>query len=159
MFVKCYFAPLWEAVFSPSIPLLPRPPIKPKVQLDPIYLPAFNYMAESIDQDYWKSIAVRFTQARRHSQGIAEISYLVLQYVRLCQTVGFRKLPFRTHTGCFGIFWKMFTVHIINVVQASSVVIGVLATIPSLILWVLSGGVSEWISSGVGFLASRGISE
>merc|ERR1712066_695874 len=82
-----------------------------------------GYMAESTEQTYWKSVAVRFQQARRHSQGIAELSYSFLQYIRLCMTVGFSALPFVAHRGILCIIWKMFTVHITNAVQATSVVV------------------------------------
>lgn len=159
MFVKCYFAPLWEAALEPNPPLLPPKPILPKVQLDPIYLPVFCYMAESTEQTYWKSVAVRFQQARRHSQGVAELSYCFLQYIRLCMTVGFSTLPFVAHRGILCIIWKMFTVHIINCVQATSVVLGVLVTIPKFTTWALDGGLSAAFAGGQGFFASMGASD
>jgi len=159
MFVKCYFAPLWEAALKPTPSLLPPKPILPKVQLDPIYLPALCYMAESTEQTYWKSVAVRFQQARRHSQGIAELSYSLLQYIRLCMTVGFSALPFVSHRGILCIIWKMFTVHILNAVQATSLVLGAIFMILKLITWALEGGLSASFAGGQGFLASLGASD
>merc|ERR1719401_2040085 len=159
MFVKCYFAPLWEAALQSPPPLLPRKPVLPKVQLDPIYLPALGYMAESIEQTYWKSAAVRFQQARRHSQGIAELSYISLQYIRLCMTVGFSALPFVAHRGILCIMWKMFTVHIINAVQATSIILAALVMIPKFTTWALAGGLSAAFAGEQGFFASLGASD
>jgi hypothetical protein len=159
MFVKCYFAPLWEAALAPNPPLLSPKPVKPKVQLDPIYLPALCYMAESADQEYWSTIADRFVQARRHSQGVAELSYCLLQYIRLCMNVGFFKLPFVTHSGIICIMWKMFTVHITNSVQASAVVIGEFVVAAKLIRTVLAGEFLMLLAGNAGFLSSMGITD
>jgi len=159
MFVKCYFAPLWEAALEPTPPLLPPKPVLPKVQLDPIYLPALCYMAESTEQTYWKSVAVRFQQARRHSQGIAELSYSFLQYIRLCMTVGFSALPFVSHRAILCIIWKMVTVHIINAVQATSLILAALVMISKFTTWALAGGLSAGFAGEQGFFASLGASD
>jgi hypothetical protein len=159
MFVKCYFAPLWEAALKPNPPLLPAAPIKPKVQLDPIYLPALCYMAESANQEFWSSIKERFTQARRHSQGIAELSYCFLQYIRLCKTVGFFTLPFRTHMGIIAIIQKMFTVHVTNAVQATSLVLAALVTTLPLVMWVFDGGLDKFLAGGAGFFTTMGVTD
>jgi hypothetical protein len=158
MFAKCYFAPLWDAAFQAN-PQLPPPHIEPKLQLDPIYLPALCYMAESVEQDTWESIKVRFTQARRHSQGIAELSYCFLQYIRLCMTVGFFTLPIATHRGVICVIWKMFTVHVTNTVQATSLVLGGLVMVQQLIMWALNGGLSAFLAGGTGFFSSMGITD
>jgi len=115
--------------------------------------------AESTEQTYWKSVQVRFQQARRHSQGIAELSYSFLQYIRLCMTVGFFALPFVTHRGILCIIWKMFTVHITNAVQATSCVLGVLVMIPKIATWALHCGLSAAFAGGPGFFTSLGASD
>jgi hypothetical protein len=157
MFAKCYFAPLWDAA-QPS-PQLPPAPIETKLQLDPIYLPALCYMAESPEQETWSSIKVRFTQARRHSQGIAELSYCFLQYIRLCMTVGFFALPIATHRGALCVIWKMFTVHVTNTVQATSLCLGALVMVQKLTMWALNGGISTFLLGGADFFTSAGITE
>lgn len=157
MFVKCYFAPLWEAAMTPKPPLLPPTPVVPKVQLDPIYLPALCYAAESPTREYLGSLLERFQQARRHAQGIAELSYILLQYVRLCMCVGFFTLPFVTHRGILCIMWKMFTVHITNAVQASAFCMAQLVAIPALLRWISAGGVSTMLASATDFLIGMGI--
>jgi len=158
MFVKCYFAPLWEAALRP-FDHNSTDAVKPKVELEPIYLPALCYMAESAHQEYWSSVAVRFLQARRHAQGVAELAYSLLQYIRLCMTVGFFSIPLVTHRGITCIIWKMFTVHITNVVQATSLVLGVLAIVPKAVLWALGGGLSTFLAGGAGFFASVGATD
>jgi hypothetical protein len=85
----------------------------------------------------------RFQQARRHSQGIAELSYVLLQYVHLVLETGFSRLPLRTHAGVFSIVGKMATVHIINQVQALALIFAMMLLIPGAISWILSGGISS----------------
>merc|ERR1719401_842424 len=157
MFVKCYFAPLWEAALMPTPAHLPPRAIEPKVKLEPIYLPALCYMAESPSQQYWSSIADRFQQARRHSQGVAELSYGLLQYIRLCMHVGFFQLPFVTHRGIFCILWKMFTVHITNAVQAASVVIGEFMIVVGLLRVIYAGELFTMLASSASFFSAIGI--
>ena len=83
----------------------------------------------------------RFQQARRHSQGIAELGYVLLQYVRLMST-GFSRLSIRAHRGILSIAAKMFIIHIFNSVQAFSVEVTVSMVIPRILAWVWSGGLS-----------------
>merc|ERR1719502_2605373 len=106
---------MWEAAQS----LEGATPVAPKVQLSPVFLPACSYLVES-SEGYWASCVARFQQARRHSQGIAEVSYIFLQYFHLLAAVGLRRLPFLTHLKILGIAWRLSTVHIINTVQAMS---------------------------------------
>jgi hypothetical protein len=122
MFCKCYFASMWETVEGLKAGGKDATPVVPKVQLSPIYLPAVSYLVES-SEGYWASCVARFQQARRHSQGIAEVSYILLQYFHLIAAVGVRRLPLLTHLKVLGIAWRLSTVHIINSVQAMSLVL------------------------------------
>jgi hypothetical protein len=122
MFCKCYFASMWEAVEGLKASGKGAAPVVPKVQLSPIYLPAVSYLVES-SEGYWASFVARFQQARRHCQGIAEVSYIFLQYFHLVAAVGLRRLPMLTHLKVLGIAWRLSTVHIINTVQAMSLVL------------------------------------
>merc|ERR1719387_2572398 len=107
-------------------------PLEPKVQLRPVYLPAISYLVESSD-GWLASVHARFQQARRHSQGIAELSYVLLQYYHLLQETGFWRLPLQTHAKILGIASKMGTVHIVNQVQAMALVFAMLLLIPGAI--------------------------
>mmetsp|Transcript_43608 Transcript_43608/g.79463 ORF Transcript_43608/g.79463 Transcript_43608/m.79463 type:complete len:743 (+) Transcript_43608:55-2283(+) len=121
MFCKCFFASLWEAAqvreFGPQ-----GRQIEPKVTLQPVYLPAEGYLVESSD-GYFQSCYARFVQARRHAQGMAELGYALLQYLRLLFSVGGRALSLMCHVKIWGIFIKMITVHIVNTVQAFALIL------------------------------------
>lgn len=154
MFVKCYMAPMWESAHATE-----KKNIKPKVRLNPVYLPALGFMAESADGSYVNSLSARFAQARRHSQGIAELGYVLLCYVKLVAAVGFLKLPFAAHRGILNILWKMFTVHITNSVQAMSLVCGVLITSLPYCSWIYQHGFFGSSAASTTFLGSMGISD
>lgn len=149
MFCKCFFASIWEAVETPSEELaVAGVPAHSKVVLKPVFLPAISYLVES-DKGWAASAYARFQQARRHSQGVAELSYVMLQYIQLLLRVGVFKLPVRTHFKILSIARKMATVHIINMLQAlgvmgTSVVLGIKA-----VGWVSAGGVSALLGTVV----------
>jgi len=142
MFCKCFFGALWESAAS-------NDPITQKVKLCPVYLPAEGYLVES-DEGYIDSCKARFQQARRHAQGVAELGYVIMQYVRLMMAVGPMNLPLSTHIGILAIAQKMVTVHIINNVQACALVLTVVISVPPLLSWVwASGGLFEAAQSSL----------
>ncbi|CAE8636391.1 unnamed protein product, partial [Polarella glacialis] len=112
MFCKCFFACLWEELDGDREKL----PLKPKLKLSAIYLPAQGYLVES-SEGYFQSCWARFQQARRHSQGVAELGYVLLQYIKLLLSAGPFRLSLSAHYKICAIMWKMFTVHIVNSVQ------------------------------------------
>ena len=117
MFAKCYFASLWEAKDS-TTSAGDKAEIIPKVKLCPVWLPAVSTLPE--EEGWFASNRARFQQARRHCMGVAELSYVLLQYVTLVMDAGFWRLPVRTHAGILSLAWKMHTVHIMNNAQAFS---------------------------------------
>jgi hypothetical protein len=124
MFCKCYFASIWTSVTSSmgSSSTVAQPALRPKVKLNPIYLPVVSYMVE--DSAGWKASCIaRFQQARRHSQGVSEISYTLLQYIHLVFAVGMKGMPLSTHCQILGIAWKMSTVHLTNTVHAFAIML------------------------------------
>mmetsp|Transcript_112337 Transcript_112337/g.317493 ORF Transcript_112337/g.317493 Transcript_112337/m.317493 type:complete len:650 (-) Transcript_112337:342-2291(-) len=107
MFCKCWFA----SVNSDG----PRAAM-PRVRLQPVFLPLKSYLVESSEgsttlKDYWASVKARFVQARRHMQGITELSYVLLQWVETLRHHGVRKVPLRVHFGVLRILWAMLCVH------------------------------------------------
>merc|ERR1719231_1352996 len=98
MFCKCYFASIRDTMKASDASSAAA---VPKVVLRPVYLPAISYLVESSD-GWLASVHARFQQARRHSQGIAELSYVLLQYVHLVREAGWR-LPVQTHAKILGI--------------------------------------------------------
>jgi hypothetical protein len=147
MFCKCYFASIWESIEANREAIVTEAtkkrlrPLVPKVQLRPVFLPAISYLVESSD-GWFASVYGRFQQARRHSQGIAELAYVLLQYVHLVGETGIFGLPARTHAKVLGIAAKMGTVHIVNQVQALAHVFACLLLLPRAFSWISSGGIS-----------------
>lgn len=153
MFTKCFFASLWDQVESKDANSVNSRPVVGQLQLKPIYLPAEGYLVES--NGYWSSIWSRFQQALRHSQGIAELSYAGLQYIRILQhgKRGAAKLSWRAHAQVWSLMWKMTMVHIINNVQACSLLTAALLTGTAIFKSVLSLGIRD----GLHYLFEQGI--
>lgn len=128
MFCKCYFASLWESVHA-------KRELVPKLRLRPVFLPAVSYLVESSD-GWAASVYAKYQQARRHCQGIAELSYVLLQYARLIGQTGFLGLPVATHVKILGIASKMTNVHIVNQVQALALVFAILSFIFGGLSWI-----------------------
>jgi hypothetical protein len=150
MFCKCYFASIRDSIarsteagktVSAEQKQEAASGAVPKVVLRPVYLPAISYLVESSD-GWLASVHARYQQARRHSQGIAELSYVFLQYFHLVNDTGFWKLPLMTHAKVLGIASKMGTVHIVNQVQALALIMASLLLIPGAISWLCSGGLT-----------------
>lgn len=142
MFCKCYFASLWDGLKAGSARSdQSAEALVSKVLLRPVYLPAISYLVES-DEGWVASAYARFQQARRHCQGIAELSYIFLQYARMLRDTGVFGLPARTHASIFGIAAKMGTVHIVNQVQAMAFTMATMLLVPGGVSWVLSGGLA-----------------
>jgi len=169
MFVKCFFAALWEQVehqcegkphndkatssYAPAVG---------KVRLQPIYLPAEGYLVES-SQGYWQSVWARFQQARRHSQGVSELSYAILQYWRIMHYCkGRARLSWRAHREVWAIFWKMSMIHIINNVQAVSLLIAGMLMVLGILTTLWTGGLFACIAAlmehGVAGVGATGMS-
>jgi hypothetical protein len=134
MFCKCFFSALWEAADTRADKGAVA--IEPKVKLCPIFLPAEGYLVES-SEGYWASCVARFQQARRHSQGVAELGYAMLQYVRLLGAVGRDGLSRAAHLQACSILLKMSTVHIWNSLHAFAMVLGMVMAAPGLVGWLL----------------------
>lgn len=142
MFCKGFFAALRETCAKSKEHGVPAP--KPEVKLQPVFLPALSYLVDAGESNtvsgWFRSCHARFVQARRHSQGIAELSYVILQYVRLVQATGFWNLPFRAHTQVMGIAGKMGMVHIISQVHSFALINTFVYMAIEAIQWALAGG-------------------
>jgi len=142
MFCKSFFAPLWEARAKSTW----RDPceLKPRVKVQPVFLPALSYLVDSGESNsvasWFSSCRARFTQARRHSQGVAELSYVLLQYGRLVAAAGVWQLPLRTHAQILAIAAKMSVVHIVNAAHGFSVVVCTAIAAVETLRWIMTGG-------------------
>jgi hypothetical protein len=144
MFCKCYFAALWELAHAQKDKKNNKDAddivIVPQVQVEPIFLPAVSYLVES--DGYISSLWARFEQARRHSQGVVELGYVLLQYTRLTRNTGWAGLPFRTHMAIMSIVVKIHTLHITSTAQCFALIMAGVTTIgPAVLNWVLAGGI------------------
>ena len=128
---KCYFAAMWDSL-DVAAPGDCSPAIKPKVEFRPIFLLAISFLVEA---NGWRASTVaRFQQARRHSQGVAELGYVCFSIFASCrrfhQSVHPRSQGHPEHRPdlqlCSGIFCR----------GAASIVV------PGILAWVCSGGVS-----------------
>jgi hypothetical protein len=133
MFCKCYFAALWDSLRCSTTEIMPR------VHLEPVMLPAISYLVES-DDGWVASCHARFQQARRHSQGVAEVSSLLVQYASFLKVVSFREVPWRTHRGIIALIAKMTMVHIVNSLHAGAIGIMSCALIASVFRRIVTGG-------------------
>lgn len=164
MFCKCFFASIWEAIGQAAKSAdgangnIVAPPIVPKVKLCPIFLPAVSYLVEG-DGGWMSSTYERFKQARRHTQGIAELGYVLLQYANVLLAAGITRIPATTHLQIWSIVSKMYTVHITNAVQAFSLMLGIAVGVPKILAWVAGGGLTSCASVAMskGFFAAAGI--
>jgi len=148
MFAKCFFASIWEAFDKTSDEV--APPLESQVRVRPVFLPAMSYMVDCGQNNtvagWFDSCCARFTQARRHAQGVAELSYVLLQYARLAAAAGFWKLPFRTHSQILAIAGKMASVHIFNQVHSFTLVMVTISMVSQVLRWGLAGGLTMLLS-------------
>jgi len=122
MFCKCWFGALWHgADLEKEKGNTERVAheVRPKVKLQPVFLPCLGYLVES-SEGYGASLYARFKQARRHMQGIVELGYVVLQWIRLSQNVGFFRIPWRTHRSIALMCVKLHILHISSTAQVFS---------------------------------------
>jgi len=109
MYLKCMFASYWEEIFAHKEIRNPS-----KLKLKPIWNPVTSYLAED-STGAWASIYARFQQARRHSQGVAELSYMFLQYFTILQE---HSLPWRCHLQIGLLLHRLCTVHLWNTIHS-----------------------------------------
>eukprot|EP00928_Gymnodinium_smaydae_P043672 TRINITY_DN29218_c0_g4_i1.p1 TRINITY_DN29218_c0_g4~~TRINITY_DN29218_c0_g4_i1.p1 ORF type:complete len:709 (-),score=128.10 TRINITY_DN29218_c0_g4_i1:129-2255(-) len=160
MFCKCYFAALWESAHhaktSKKGPAdsAALEEIVPRVRIQPIFLPAVSYLVES--STYWSSLTARFQQARRHSQGVVELGYVLLQYLRLVHHTGSFNIPWRTHLSIFSIALKLFTIHIVATMQGLALVLAFVHDIFPWVASVVPWFVSEIMTNGLSLVYNLG---
>jgi len=150
MFLKCYFASIWELVHLSTGAANgkgddngKKVAIRPRVEIEPVYLPAVSYLVESSD-GYMASWLARFQQARRHSQGVVELGYVLLQYCRLVKHMGMAKLPAKCHIAIIRAAVKIHVLHIISTAQCFSLIMAALTSfIPTARRFLMEGGMTR----------------
>jgi hypothetical protein len=82
-----------------------------------MYFPVKSTMVEGPDgatsiSGYCRSLAERYTQARRHMQGVSEVSFCLLQYVTLLKNFSLFRLPLSIHWRAWQVFHTMLGAHL-----------------------------------------------
>jgi len=149
MFCKCYFASIWDQLQArgkdPTGQLRSiAGDVKSSTQLHPVFLPAISYLVES-DDGWFASIHARFVQARRHSQGLSELSYVLLQHMHLLASEKAHHIAPSAHMRILSIAGKMASVHIMASVHSFAFIMTLCLLVPGIVRWLLSHGVHEVI--------------
>jgi len=146
MFCKCYFASIWEQLQASETGSASESDVNSRLLLRPVYLPAISYLVET-DDGWLSSIHARFQQARRHSQGVAELAYVFLQHCHLLMSERANRLSWSSHTRILGVAGKMASVHIIANMHSMALIMAVVMLVPGALAWLSSLSVSEILQS------------
>jgi len=157
MFVKCYFASIWEQLEALETGTSStsteegqkqgvKESVKSRMQVQPVYLPATGYLVES-DDGWFASLRAKYVQSRRHSQGLAELSYLILQQVHLLRSERAGNVSWAAHWDTLRIAAKMATLHFFAHFQAMGVVMPLAMFLPGIARWALSMGIQELLQA------------
>mmetsp|Transcript_81976 Transcript_81976/g.248591 ORF Transcript_81976/g.248591 Transcript_81976/m.248591 type:complete len:623 (-) Transcript_81976:159-2027(-) len=157
MFCKCYFASVWEQLETlgsngAGASGASAADVKPMLRLSPVYLPALSYLVQS-DDGWLASLAARFTQARRHSQGLAELSYVVLQHIQIVKADRLGRIRLSTHARILSLAGKMAAVHIIASLHSMATILATLLVVLGALQWVFTLGVDGLLQT----LTARGL--
>jgi len=114
-YLKCFFYSVHAAALDDSA-RDQSVGCRPKLQIRPVLLPVKSTPIIS-PEGYWSSYAERWYQAKRHAQGVAELSYTLLAMYDT-----FRHLPFKNYS--FSLFFAMgkiltrlFCMHLLPICQ------------------------------------------
>lgn len=98
---------------------------EPMLRIRPVFLPV---KSTSVQNDvYWKSWVERWSQARRHAQGVAELSYALLATYDACRTCLWPKGIFNVGLFCrmVQVIVRIWCMHILPICQ--TICLGVLS--------------------------------
>jgi len=113
MFFKCACASYWEEIHEKK-----QVSKITKLKVQPIWLPLSSYMAEDV-AGWWPSVVAKFQQARRHAQGVSEISYLYLQWCQLKEATTDGVLAPEVNFHFWGNMAKYFTAVLLTNIQGT----------------------------------------
>jgi hypothetical protein len=155
MFCKCFFASIWEQLDTlttgNSQQERAAEGAASHLRLRPVFLPAISYLVES-DEGWLASVHARFVQARRHSQGLSELSYVFLQHAHLLMSGGSKHIANATHARILGVAGKMASVHILPNMHSLSLILTTVLVVLETLRWLMSQSPQELLS----LLSTRG---
>eukprot|EP00811_Abedinium_folium_P032746 NODE_5766_length_1737_cov_4.998758.p1 GENE.NODE_5766_length_1737_cov_4.998758~~NODE_5766_length_1737_cov_4.998758.p1 ORF type:complete len:444 (+),score=114.44 NODE_5766_length_1737_cov_4.998758:3-1334(+) len=94
----------------------------PTVKIRPIYLPVKSTAVVSPD-GYMATFVERWHQAKRHAQGVAESSYVLLALADAASTLSFDAVGFVALMRICGMAFRAIVIHLLPVMQASALAI------------------------------------
>jgi len=112
-FLKCFF---YSAHVSATNAMENGTDFEPKLRMRPIYLPVKATSVSS--QSYWQSWIDRWHQAKRHSQGVAELSYALLASYHAVCSLPWEMQTFSLYLQFFSVVFRVWCVHLLPMCQA-----------------------------------------
>jgi hypothetical protein len=112
-FLKCFF---YSAHVSATNAVENGTEFEPKLRMRPIYLPV---KATSVSSpSYWQSWIDRWHQAKRHSQGVAELSYALLASYHAVCSLPWEMQTLSLYLQFFSVVLRVWCVHLLPMCQA-----------------------------------------
>lgn len=109
-YLKSYFYALHATASSDSISCRPR------VRVRPIFLPVKSTAVLSSD-GYWRTYVERWHQAKRHAQGVAELSYTLLATFDALCSLPLKAYSFSLLYGLSNIILRLFCMNLLPLCQ------------------------------------------
>jgi len=118
--LKCFYYWLYNATSKAPVKggeALMWEPAMPPLKLTPVYLPTKS--TSVANEVYWKSWVERWSQAKRHAQGVSEFSYALLATYDACRTgmITNRIFSFSLICRMAQVLLKLFCMHLLPVCQ------------------------------------------
>merc|ERR1719265_2171940 len=108
-----------------------QPSVSPMLRIRPVYLPVKSTSVLS-PKGYWWTWVERWHQARRHAQGVAELSYALLAAWDALLTLPWRAWSFTSAYRVSQVIIRLWCIHLLPICQAMG--LGALT-----ILWFMRG--------------------
>lgn len=126
-FLKCFMYSALASVEASG----DRPVCVPQLKVHPIYLPV---KATSVQAETYASTCInRWCQAKRHAQGVSELSYAMLATWDAMRTLPWKHQSFAFYYQAFRYIGRLFCMHLMPTCQG----VGLLALS---VVWILHGG-------------------
>jgi len=90
---------------------------RPMLQVKPVFLPVKSTPVIS-EKGYWQNYIDRWYQAKRHTQGVAEVSYALLAAWDAMCVMPFSLWSFSFIAGVFKVITRLFCMHILPIIQS-----------------------------------------
>ena len=115
MFFKCWAASYWEEIDRAGKITRQSGWARSRTRVVSVLLPTLASSPLSDKDDrFLAHVKTRYDQARRHVHGIAEISYVVVQYVMLMGKVGVSGFPIGAHVQCWRLVMHYLVFSMVN---------------------------------------------